>query len=210
MSKGRLSVFDKTPFAFLVKREKAKKSCHTKPGSRVLRAEGSVKHMKKKILAGVCLAAVLGVAVWRAPCTKAQCDRIVDSAVAEYSIEVPDIADYKAYIWEETQAQGLTARQLRAQLAAAFADAPARKALNDARAADEVVNTAGEAMAVLQEINAERYKNYQLGTGEFAARADYLDTLQLDKAAFKAQLERELDEGTTGGMVARLWIEDCG
>ena len=38
----------------------------------------------KKILAGVCLAAVLGVAVWRAPCTQWQCDRIVDRAVAEY------------------------------------------------------------------------------------------------------------------------------
>ena len=62
----------------------------------------------KKILAGVCLAAVLGVAVWRVPCTKWQCERIVDQAVAEYGIEVPDIADYKAYVWEETQAQGLT------------------------------------------------------------------------------------------------------
>ena len=41
----------------------------------------------KKILAGVCLAAVLGVAVWRAPCTQWQCDRIVDRAVAEYGIE---------------------------------------------------------------------------------------------------------------------------
>ena len=126
----------------------------------------------KKILAGVCLAAVLGVAVWRAPCTQWQCDRIVDRAVAEYGIEVPDTAD--------------------------------------ARTADEFVNTAGEAMAVLQKINAERYKNFQLGAGKFAARADYLDTLQLDKAAFKAQLERELDEGTTGGLVERLGIEDCG
>lgn len=165
-------------------------------------------HMKK-ILAGVCLAAVLGIAVWRAPCTQGQCDRIVDRAVAEYGIEVPDITDYKAYIWEETQAQGWTARQLKAQFAADFADAPARKALNEARAADEVVNTAGEAMAVLQEINAEQYKNYQLGVGDFAARADYLDTLQLDKPSFKAQLERELDEGTTDGLVERLGIEDC-
>ena len=41
----------------------------------------------KKILAGVCLAAVLGVAVWRAPCTQWQCDRIVDRAVAEYGID---------------------------------------------------------------------------------------------------------------------------
>ena len=164
----------------------------------------------KKILAGVCLAAVLGVTVWRAPCTQWQCERIVDRAVAEYGIEVPDTADYKAYVWQETQAQGLTARQLKAWFAADFADAPARKALNDARTADEFVNTAGEAMAVLQRINAERYKNYQLGAGKFAARADYLDTLQLDKAAFKAQLERELDEGTTGGLVERLGIEDCG
>ena len=94
----------------------------------------------KKILAGVCLAAVLGVAVWRAPCTQWQCDRIVDRAVAEYGIEVPDTADYKAYVWQETQAQGLTARQLKAWFAADFADAPARKALNDARTADEFVN----------------------------------------------------------------------
>ena len=102
---------------------------------------------------------MLGVAVWRAPCTQWQCDRIVDRAVAEYGIEVPDTADYKAYVWQETQAQGLTARQLKAWFAADFADAPARKALNDARTADEFVNTAGEAMAVLQKINAERYKN---------------------------------------------------
>lgn len=78
----------------------------------------------KKILAGVCLAAVLGVAVWRAPCTQWQCDRIVDRAVAEYGIEVPDTADYKAYVWQETQAQGLTARQLKAWFAAGLCRCP--------------------------------------------------------------------------------------
>ncbi len=53
--------------------------------------------MKKILAGGVSLRRCWALRFGRAPCTQWQCDRIVDRAVAEYGIEVPDTADYKAY-----------------------------------------------------------------------------------------------------------------
>lgn len=126
----------------------------------------------------------------------------------QYKIEVPTVEEYKAYIWEMVQEDGLSAEQLEKMLKESYKDAAERKALNDARAADTTINSAKEAKAALDEINKEEHTCYNLGVGPFAEKADYLDTLQLNKEAFKAQVKEEVANGVTNGIVGHLGIED--
>lgn len=141
-------------------------------------------------------------------CTQEQCETIVETAVEQYKIEVPTVEEYKAYIWEMVQEDGLSAEQLEKMLKESYKDAAERKALNDARAADTTINSAKEAKAALDEINKEEHTCYNLGVGPFAEKADYLDTLQLNKEAFKAQVKEEVANGVTNGIVGHLGIED--
>ena len=70
------------------------------------------------------------------------------------------------------------------------------------------INSAEEAMAALDEINAEKHTAYNLGVGPFAEKADYLDALQLDKEAFKERVEHEMKNNQGGELVEKLGIED--
>ena len=141
-------------------------------------------------------------------CTHYQCESIVDEAMSEYGIIVPDEEEYKNHIWEAVQENGWSSTELKSMFKENFENAAERKALNDARATDATVNTVAEVQTILNEINAERYTYYNLGTGPFAERSDYLDTLQLDKQSFKKQLESEIDNETSGGIIEHLGIED--
>lgn len=78
----------------------------------------------------------------------------------------------------------------------------------ETRRADPIINSAIEAVEVLNEINAETHRCYLLEAGDFAERAEYLDTIQLGKEQFKEQIKKELDEEISGGIVDHLGIKD--
>lgn len=140
--------------------------------------------------------------------TREQCNKIVETAIEEYHIVVPDTEEYKAYIWDMAKESGLTANAVETQFQADFGKAAERKKLNEKRAADVYINSAEEAMAALDEINAEKHTAYNLGVGPFAEKADYLDALQLDKEAFKERVEHEMKNNQGGELVEKLGIED--
>lgn len=140
--------------------------------------------------------------------TREQCNKIVETAIEEYHIVIPDTEEYKAYIWDMAKESGLTANAVETQFKADFGKATERKKLNEKRAADVYINSAEEAMAALDEINAEKHTAYNLGVGPFAEKADYLDALQLDKEAFKERVEHEMKNNQGGELVEKLGIED--
>ena len=81
--------------------------------------------------------------------TREQCNKIVETAIEEYHIVVPDMEEYKAYIWDMAKESGLTANAVETQFQADFGKAAERKKLNEKRAADVYINSAEEAMAAL-------------------------------------------------------------
>ena len=79
--------------------------------------------------------------------TREQCNKIVETAIEEYHIVIPDTEEYKAYIWDMAKESGLTANAVETQFQADFGKATERKKLNEKRAADVYINSAEEAMA---------------------------------------------------------------
>ena len=144
--------------------------------------------------------------------TREQCNKIVETAIEEYHIVIPDTEEYKAYIWDMAKESGLTANAVETQFQADFGKATERKKLNEKRAADVYINSAEEAMAALDEINAEKHTAYNLGVGPFAEKADYLDALQLDKEAFKERVSlrsiREDVQQESNGILTNLNTSD--
>ncbi len=78
----------------------------------------------------------------------------------------------------------------------------------ETRQADSIINSAIEAIEALNEINTETHRCYLLEAGDFSDRMEYLDTIQLEKEAFKRQIKKELEEGTENGVVDHLGIEE--
>lgn len=164
----------------------------------------------KKILAGVCLAAVLGsCGLARAVYTVAvrpHC-RPCGGGIRHRGARHGRLQSLRL---ARNAGAGLDGAPAESVVRGGLCRAPARKALNDARTADEFVNTAGKLWPYCRKLTLSGTKIISWVRGNLARGGLPFDTLQLDKAAFKAQLERELDEGTTGGLIERLGIEDCG
>lgn len=55
--------------------------------------------------------------------TREQCNKIVETAIEEYHIVVPDMEEYKAYIWDMAKESGLTANAVETQFQADYLDA---------------------------------------------------------------------------------------
>ena len=59
--------------------------------------------------------------------TREQCNKIVETAIEEYHIVIPDTEEYKAYIWDMAKESGLTANAVETQFQADFGKATERK-----------------------------------------------------------------------------------
>lgn len=141
-------------------------------------------------------------------CSYQTCMDIVEDAMEQYAIDVPNVDEYKAYVWTYTQDNSFSAEQLQREFQETFGRSSANKAQYSAGEQDTVANCAEEVIEVLNEINTENHTNYVLGAGSFDERAKYVVSLSLDRDTFKSKLENELLSNQQGELVEKLRIED--
>ena len=124
--------------------------------------------------------------------TREQCNKIVETAIEEYHIVVPDMEEYKAYIWDMAKKSGLTANAVETQFQADFGKAAERKKFNEKRAADVYINSAEEAMAALDEINAEKHTATIWASDRLRRKQTIWTRYNWTKRRSKKELEHEM------------------